>query len=73
MMPLNNQLMKAEALRKDPEWKRSRLAEWASLHAVRTAVRGPRLSWGCAAAHSCAQASCVALGIIAYKISKKVV
>ena len=39
MMPLNNQLMKAEALRKDPEWKRSRLAEWASLHAVRTAVR----------------------------------
>jgi hypothetical protein len=41
MMPLNNQLMKAEALRKDPEWKRSRLAVWASLHAVRTAVRLP--------------------------------
>ena len=42
MMPLNKQLLKPEALKKDKDWKRSRLTEWAQLHAVRTAVRHSR-------------------------------
>ena len=76
-MPTNNQRMKLDAIKKDPEWKRSRLAEWASLHAVRTAVRRP-LGTLCPLALTSlctrsSQASCAALGIIAYKISSKIV
>ena len=38
LMPLNKQLLQADASAHSSEWKRSRLEEWGRLHGARTAA-----------------------------------